>query len=167
MKKLFFILSVFILSFGNLNAQPAHSVIQGSGELLSEIAITPGGDLNFGIMTREQDNTVDVANDDAGYFIISIDVVGEVLFSFNLPTHLTNGAGGQVPLTFSDTDAGYGFANQTGQQSTRFNPNTPTGIYLHNSQQDWHVYIGGTATPGVDAPMGTYSADITLTAEYN
>lgn len=148
-------------------AQPAQQNIGANGILYSEITIVADKDLEFGIMTRGQDNVIEVPDMGAGVFIMSIDEVGEIILTFELPTHLTNGDGGQVPLTFTETSAGYGFSNQTGQQATLFNPNTPTPIYFHNSSQDWNIYIGGIATPATDAPMGEYSAEITLTADYN
>ena len=151
-------------------AQPAQQNISATGSILSEISIVADRDLEFGTMTRGQDNIITVADENAGRFLMTIEEVGDILLTFDLPTHLTHdddGNNSQVPLTFNSTSAGYGFANQSGQQSTTFDPNTPTAIYFHNSQQDWHIYIGGIATPGLDAPMGDYSAEITLIAEYN
>ena len=169
MKRIFLTLTILLYTIVSI-AQPTQQNISATGSILSEISIISAGNLEFGTITREQDNIILVSDENAGRFLMSIEEVGEILLTFDLPTHLTHdddGNNSQVPLTFNNTSAGYGTADQSGQQSTTFNPNTPTAIYFHDSQEDWHIYIGGIATPGLDAPMGDYSAEITLTAEYN
>lgn len=163
------ILTVLLLTLFTImtTAQPVQQTIGANGFLTSEIFIFAENDLEFGLMTRGEDNVISVADLEAGQFIMSIEEVGEIVLAFTLPTHMTNGSGGLVPLSFSETSAGYSGENQNGQQATLFNPNTPTPIYFHNANQDWRIYIGGTATPGVDAPTGGYTAEIILSAEYN
>lgn len=81
--------------------------------------------------------------------------------AFDLPGALQRPAGGQIPLTFGPSDAHFSASGGTGDRLP-FDPTTPWTVTL--TQQGWSwIFLGGAALPPAQAPLGEYSATITLT----
>jgi len=80
--------------------------------------------------------------------------------SFVLPTQLTGSNGGALPLSFSGMDAMYSPTGRVGD-GVSFDPRTPFVISDAPSGWSW-LYLGGTVTPPVNAPLGAYTATILL-----
>ncbi len=81
--------------------------------------------------------------------------------SFDLPAEMSRPEGGSIPLLFGAADAQFSASGGTGDRIP-FDPNTPWTITL--TQQGWSwIFLGGTVQPPPQAPLGTYSATITLT----
>jgi hypothetical protein len=90
---------------------------------------------------------------------VNLSLVG---FQLTLPTSLT-GPGPAIPLTFSATDGMYRVNNSNPVGGTTFNPqNFVTPIAGLNS--DVYVWLGGSVSPPLNQPPGSYSATVVLTA---
>jgi hypothetical protein len=80
---------------------------------------------------------------------------------FDLPDALERGAGGSIPLHFEAGDAHFSASGGTGDRIP-FDPGTPWTVTLSSQGWSW-VFLGGTALPPAQAPIGSYTGTITLT----
>lgn len=87
----------------------------------------------------------------------------EVQLQFTLPGALA-GPGGSAPLLFGPADGAHGPApSAPGLQP--FDPRLPL-TFVMPSAQVYYVWIGGTVSPPIQLPAGTYTATIVLTVAY-
>jgi hypothetical protein len=88
----------------------------------------------------------------------------EMILSFILPTGLTGPGGASLPLSFGPIDGGLSYSGNVTDQLP-FDPRSPLLIVLPpgGGAQRAHIFLGGTATPPGQAPLGAYSGSIVLT----
>jgi hypothetical protein len=89
---------------------------------------------------------------------------GEIMLSFLLPVSLTGPGGASLPLSFGPTDGGISPDGNSGSQMS-FDPQVPIVVSIPPWPILWRrwVYLGGTALPPAQIPLGSYSGTITLT----
>lgn len=138
--------------------------IAANASVQSPITVDSGNDLEFGDVFPGVAKSVARTDAEAGSFTISGQASTTVFLNFDLPTTLVDGAN-NLPIAFSDTDAGRNTANTQGS-ATSFDPNVETSTAL-SAGGDLYVWIGGTVTPSIAQVAGTYTADITLTVTYD
>jgi hypothetical protein len=83
-----------------------------------------------------------------------------VEISFALPAALVRAGGGEVPLGFVSGDAFF-WPLGLGGAYVPFDPTAPWTVTLGDDDWEW-ITLGGTALPPAQAPLGSYSAGITL-----
>lgn len=88
----------------------------------------------------------------------------EMILSFILPNGLTGPGGANLPLSFGPTDGGLSYSGNVTDQIP-FDPLSPLLIVLPpgGGAQRAHIFLGGTATPPGQSPLGAYSGSIVLT----
>ncbi len=156
-------------------ASRAYRTLQ-AGVLLGALAVPPAvaqgaplsvqvrQDLTFGTVIRGVATTVsrfDAAN--AAQWRVRGVGDTEVRIDITLPNALI-AAAASLPLQFAGGDGGYSDSNSfTG--SLAFDPHLPLIATLPKNGQ-LYVFLGGTAIPGPQQPIGTYTATITLSVAY-
>jgi hypothetical protein len=85
----------------------------------------------------------------------------ELLVTFTLPSVLTAGGGGAIPIVFGASDAGYS-ASQSIASQIPFDPALPFTATLSNNGRG-SIFLGATLQPGAAAPPGGYTAPVTIT----
>lgn len=89
---------------------------------------------------------------------------GTVLGWFLLPNRLDGPGNASIPLSFGPGAAGYSPDGSAGSQAA-FNP---SGIRFLSLPSDGtaSIFLGGTASPAAQTPVGRYTATISLTLFY-
>ncbi len=83
--------------------------------------------------------------------------------TLSLPTSLTRvGGGGSLPISFCNTCAIYRLTNNP-VGGTVFNPNVPLYNLNITLLATMYFWLGGTVTPSVTQPAGSYTGTITIT----
>ncbi|MBK7428990.1 MAG: DUF4402 domain-containing protein [Saprospiraceae bacterium] len=97
-----------------------------------------------------------------GVFTVSAGEGTSVDLSYTFPTVLVNATLDELPISFT---SGWGEAND----NTATDPVTMAGTTNIDEFPAGLVYVmlGGTVTPALSQAPGLYTADVTLTAEYN
>jgi hypothetical protein len=88
----------------------------------------------------------------------------ELLVSFLLPAGLTGPGGATLPLSFGPVDGGLSYSGNVTDQIP-FDPRSALLVVLPpggGAQRAW-IFLGGTATPPGQSPLGAYSGSIVLT----
>lgn len=89
----------------------------------------------------------------------------QLQLTFALPPNMTGPGGAAMPLSFGGDDAGFSttqsVANQVG-----FDPRLPFVATMGGPPGRASVFLGGTVTPLVSQPAGSYTGTITLTVVY-
>lgn len=93
----------------------------------------------------------------AGQFRISGVFLRNVQISFVLPTVMNGPLGATMPISFSNTDAGYSTFLQA---NTPFNPNAPYNETVFFAAT---IVLGGRVNPAPTQRGGSYSANIVMT----
>jgi len=93
----------------------------------------------------------------SGQFRIAGVLIRNVTITFTLPPVMNGPAGATMPLTFTNTSAGF---TTVFQGNTPFNPNTPYNetVFLNAT-----ISIGGRVSPSPTQRSGNYSAPIVMT----
>ncbi len=99
----------------------------------------------------------------AGEFQVTGAKATQVRITFTLPPALMLG-GQTVPVQFAAADGGVSTSGTIGT-ATAFDPRVPLTATL-SQQGRLYLYLGGTALAGLQAPAGTYAANITVNACY-
>ncbi len=138
----------------------------GSIQPLAGQSVTGIRDLAFGAVIRGVPATV-APNDPvkSGRFYIRHQINRQVQVRFTLPTRLARvGGGGNLPISFSTTDA---IAQGTAPTSNPlvFNPNVTQTFNLVTSA-DFFVNLGGRVSPAGNQATGNYRGTITLTCTF-
>jgi hypothetical protein len=134
--------------------------------LAGQSLVTGLRDLAFGAVIRGVQTTVAPSDPiRSGRFYVRHQLNRQVRLSFTLPTQLARaGGGGNLPISFSTTDA---IAQGTAPSSTpvTFNPNNPITFTLVTSA-DFYVNLGGRVSPAANQATGNYSGTVTLTCTF-
>lgn len=109
-----------------------------------------------------------VARTDAlnsGRFDIRAAAGSQLQLSFALPAAMTGPGGATMPLSFGGSDAGFS-ATQSVASQVGFDPRVPFVATMGGPPGRAAVFLGGTVTPLVAQPAGSYTGTITLTVVY-
>lgn len=127
--------------------------------LSGQLSVYPVQDLAFGTIPAGSPavvNATDVARR------AELDIRGSGSYTLNviLPTQMMSVQGAHFPLSFSNTD---GIVYMPRLRWTyRFNPTTPTSLWIPWWESGVSIYLGGTAVPATSQPPGVYTATITV-----
>jgi hypothetical protein len=142
------------------------ALVLAATPLAGQSQVTGIRDLAFGIVIRGVQTTVS-PNDAirSGRFYVRHVLNRPVQLRFTLPTQLARvGGGGNLPISFSSTDA---LALGTGPTSVPvlFNPNNPQTFILRTSA-DFYVNLGGRVSPAANQPSGNYRGTVVLACNF-
>jgi len=142
------------------------------------ITINPDGDLDFDLVSQGINKTIGFENnvtagtaiggENTGRFHVEAATGSHVSFNFStLPSNLQVGEdGATMPIVYTaawgNTNDGSDVEEDLGSVSEE-GGDTVEGVV----DGAFYVFLGGTVQPANDQAAGTYTADITLTAEYN
>ena len=147
------------------------AVGQATATVLAALVVTSVQDLNFGDILQGVPSSADI---DVVAEAADFSVVGsggsEVALYLQLPEYLWNSTNtDRMQIAFSSTDceidANIGTAATKVAPATVDPYNLPA-TSLHATDNILHVYLAGSVYPAVDQAVGSYSADIVLTAAY-
>jgi hypothetical protein len=167
MKRLLQISLVLFLTTGLTTvalAQSSNTDITATANVLAQVDVTAGNDLDFGDVTPGTPTSVAVGDATAGTFTVTGNG-GSLNLSFTTPSNLT-GPGGNLPISFAAGDAAWGDGSTA---DNTFDPGAGTDLDISGDTSDGEitVFIGGTVSPGAGLQSGSYTGTITLTAAYN
>ena len=152
--------------------------ITGRAIVMSPIVINPDGDLDFALVSQGINKTIGFTNnvtagtstggENTGRFHVEAATGSHVSFNFStLPGILQIGEdGATMPIVYT---AAWGNSNDGDEVEEDLgaviqgNGSTVEGV----AGGAFYVFLGGTVQPANDQAAGTYTAEITLTAEYN
>ena len=177
---------LFLTVSNGLMAQATSSEsIEASAHVIQAISVAGERALDFGTVVAGTTKTIGLDGAatgafttmdgfetmQSGLFVVSAAPSSSVLLKFtDIPGVLTNGDNVEMEIEYI---AGFG-TNEAGTGTTGVNveENAPTSIDLFPSHEigdanGIYVFLGGSVTPAPDQAPGTYTAQITLTAEYN
>jgi uncharacterized protein DUF4402 len=89
----------------------------------------------------------------------------QLQLTFALPPDMTGPGGAVMPLTFGGGDAGFSVTQSVASQ-VGFDPRVPFVATMGGPPGRASVFLGGTVTPLVSQPAGSYTGTITLTIVY-
>jgi hypothetical protein len=147
------------------------AVGQATATVQAVLAVTSVQDLNFGNVLQGVPSSADIdVVAEAADFSVTGSGGAEVALYLQLPEYLWNSTNtDRMIIAFSSTDCEID-AN-IGTAATKVAPvvadpyNLPATA-LHATNNILHVYLAGSVYPAVDQAVGSYSADIILTAAY-
>lgn len=82
--------------------------------------------------------------------------------TLDAPSRLNGPGGASIPLTFSNSDAGYSPTGNINNQTQTFSPDGGSVVLWFTGRRTASIFVGGTATPSAAQAPGNYSAPITL-----
>jgi len=135
--------------------------IQATATVDQALTLTPGSDLDFGLVIPGFTKTVLVGDVTAGTFQIAGGNGLEVAFSFSTLTNPLTSGGNNLPITYTGV---HNTANSAAG-GTGFDPTVGATTFLSGSG-DLYIFLGGTVDASAGPPAGVYSGDVTLTAAY-
>ena len=151
------------------------AVGQATATVLAALIVTSVQDLNFGDILQGVPSSAGEAVDIDGVAeAADFSVVGsggsEVALYLQLPEYLWNSTNtDRMQIAFASTDceidANVGTAATKVAPATVDPYNLPATA-LHAVSNILHVYLAGSVYPAVDQAVGSYAADIVLTAAY-
>jgi Domain of unknown function (DUF4402) len=138
-------------------------LVAGAGQLRAQLVAATGiRDLGFGDVLPGVPNTVQPTDATrSGQFDILGPNLAQVEITFGLPTALTAGGGGTMPVSFSATSAGYSANGSIGSQ-VAFDPRVPYRANLSLLGRG-SAFIGGSLAPPGTQAAGTYSGPLSVT----
>jgi uncharacterized protein DUF4402 len=101
----------------------------------------------------------------SGQFDIRAAAGTQLQLTFALPPQMTAAGGAAMPLSFGGADAGFS-TTQSVTSQVGFDPRVAFVATMGSPPGRASVFLGGTVTPLVSQPAGTYTATITLTVAY-
>lgn len=151
---------------GPVAAQTSGS-INATALVRQPITISPGQDLDFGIVLQGTPATIASTDAAAGRFDATGTANANVNIDFTLPTNLVNGAN-NLPIgswtgcynqsAAVNSSGCTAIANMAGTTATSFGNVAGAGRL-------W-VFVGATVSPGASQAVGTYTNTATLTLTY-
>jgi hypothetical protein len=142
------------------------ALVTAARPLAGQSQVTGLRDLDFGAVIRGVQTTVAPTDPiRSGRFYVRHQLNRQVRVAFTLPTRLSRvGGGGNLPISFSTTDA---VAQGTAATSSpvTFNPNTAITFTLVTSA-DFYINLGGRVSPAANQATGDYSGTVTLTCTF-
>lgn len=149
--------------------------ISGKAEVMQAMNVTKQVDLDFGIVSQGAAKTIGLTNNvtglpnqgtqTTGRFLVSAAAATSIDLTFTQPTDLVKGAD---LLPIGTYVYGWNTANTYSGGTSLLNGGDvtmPTNVV--ETVNGIYVFVGATVTPGASQPIGSYAADITLTATYN
>ena len=127
-----------------------------------QVMVLANQSLEFGQLTPGVQMAV-APTDGVRRAAFSIETNGSYNIRFTLPTSMSNGSGGSIPVQFRTTDGRL----QTWLRNVTFNPNTGVNHTVWFLEPRVDVYLGGVAQPAVNVPAGAYTATITIMVTAN
>jgi len=175
--KFFIAVTILVSSAWSANAQNiGNDKIIGKAQVIQSINVSKQVDLDFGHVSQGYDKTIGLTNNVSGIpnhgtqttgrFLVSAAASTNLDLTFTTPPNLVFGP---YNLLIEDYTYGWHTAN-TFAGGTTFTGGTtditvPTNVV--ESTNGIYVFIGATVKPQVSQTIGSYEADITLTATYN
>ncbi|MEW6412755.1 MAG: hypothetical protein AB1483_09820 [Candidatus Zixiibacteriota bacterium] len=152
---------------------PAQEVAvgQATATVQAVLAVTSVQDLNFGNVLQGVPSSADIdVVAEAADFSVTGSGGAEVALYLQLPEYLWNSTNtDRMIISFSSTDceidANIGTA-ATKVAPVVADPYALPATNLHATDNILHVYLAGSVFPAVDQAVGSYTADIVLTAAY-
>jgi spore coat protein U-like protein len=142
-------------------AQSNSGSITATAVVQQPINVSGAQNLSFGNVFPGVNATVALADAGAGRYDVTGQASSPVTLTFTaLPTDL-NFTGNLLPVAFT---AGYNTAN-SGAGATPFTPASGASASLSGSGA-LYVFLGGTVTPAVNQPAGSYTGTVTLQVTY-
>lgn len=149
-----------LLAPGALAGQSNAASIQANANVLAPLTVNPGNNLLFNSVIPGINMNVAPGDANAGSFIVSGFGGLQVQMDFGtLPSNLSDGTN-NLPISFAADAAMWDNGSGTGA----FDPNGLSNANLSGGAMT--VYIGGTVSPDVQQPAGTYTGTISLTVTY-
>ncbi len=152
--------------------------ITGRAEIMAPIVINADGDLDFDLVSQGINKTIGFNNnvtdgtatgdENTGRFEVEAATGSHVSFNFStLPSNLQIGEeGATMPIVYTaawgNTNDGSDLEEDLGAV-IQGEGDTVKGV----EDGKFYVFLGGTVQPTNTQEAGVYTADITLTAEYN
>jgi hypothetical protein len=148
------------------SAQTAQGDIQALANVLTALSVTPGDDLDFGLVVQGVAKTVDpsapASGTQSGKFTIGGQVSQAVSVAFTLlPANLTSGAN-NLPITYT----GIHHTSNTPAGGTAFVPSAGVASTLLSGSGNLYIFLGGTVTPAAGQASGSYSGTVTVQVAY-
>ena len=147
------------------------AVGQATATVQAVLAVTSVQDLNFGNVLQGVPSSADIdVVAEAADFSVTGSGGAEVALYLQLPEYLWNSTNtDRMKVSFGSTDceidANIGTA-ATKVAEVVADPYNLPATNLHATNNILHVYLAGSIFPAVDQAVGTYTADIVLTAAY-
>ncbi|MEO7513216.1 MAG: hypothetical protein ABIZ91_15795 [Gemmatimonadaceae bacterium] len=120
-------------------------------------------DLAFGTVLTGSLTSVAPTDVKAAYFKITGVSGVNGGFTFTLPSQLTRGGGGTLPVTFCTTCGIYKANSSNPVGGTTFNPNTSVTGLIYLTSTTIHIWLGASLNPPLAQQAGAYSATVVLT----
>ena len=142
---------VLLLGMLGLGPRPATAQLQVSGIR----------NLAFGTVIAGIPTTVTPTDPSrSGQFEFIAPTNSTVRLDLTLPTALQGPSAATMPINFGSSD-GLIVGTAPGSVPTRFNPKSNRTYKLTSDRNE--VFLGGTVSPAINQPAGSYSATVTLT----
>ena len=123
----------------------------------AQVLVTAEQELAFGQLTPGVPATVQTT-DVANRAKLSLQGTGRYRISFTLPTSLSGPSGNTIPLTFGGSDGRVEIRTKI----EIFDPAVGHEFRVNPADRSAQIYLGGTASPSLSVPPGTYSATIVM-----
>lgn len=123
----------------------------------AQVLVVPERDLEFGQLTPGAAAVVSPA-DVTRRAQLTIRAQGRYSVTFELPAHLTDQAGNQIPLQFAATDGRVEIRSKV----LTFDPTQSLDLRINPAEQEASLFLGGRAVPAAGQPAGTYTATIVM-----
>ena len=157
--------SAVVAAFLSLGAMPAvaqSANINAIANVFQAITVTGANTLDFGNVFPGVAKTIAVANASAGRFDLTGQGSAPVQLTFTLPTNLVNG-GNNLPI---GTWTGCTSPTTSPAGCTSFTPSGTATTTAFSGTGAVSVFVGATVSPAANQPAGSYTALVTLTANY-
>ena len=171
MKTLKFFTAVLFFIGLTTAVQAQQQVVEASATIVSELTVDQPRGLEFGQVIVDNAKTVLPSEATSGRVRVSSGATANIAIAFDL-SDLSDGVGGYaltdganaLPITFGSGAAAWS-NDDDGTGQTAFDPTS--GIQLSpTTATTFYVFIGGTVTASDTQALGTYTGDITISAEY-
>lgn len=162
-------------AFSAMGQNTANKAISGKAIVMQAITVTNQVDLDFGIIAQGANKTIGLTNNVTGWnegtqstgrFLVSAAATTSIDLAFTVPTDLVKGS--DVLLPIDTYTYGWDVTNDYATGTTLVNGGDVTmPTNLVETVNGIYVFVGATVKPGPSQAIGSYAADITLTATYN
>ncbi|MFP4692068.1 MAG: DUF4402 domain-containing protein [Bacteroidales bacterium] len=164
--KILFAAIIFVgLSSSAVGQTTDNDNLTATAVILSDIAVTQENDLEFGQLFPDETSDIARTSDDAGRFLVdAADGANVTLTLSGLGDLELNGeTTTTLPTTFR---AGWAKDNAYSTDPVDWS-DTNDVLTIEGTPASFYVFLGGEVTPETGQTPGTYTKEITLTAEYN
>ena len=141
---------------------PVPAAAQGGGG--GDLVVTRLADLSFGTMYAGMPTQVLHTDATAAQFEVQGPRDATVLVTFSLPSSIRSGAN-TLPVMFQPGDASWSGQDRPSGRTT-FDPAAGTTVVVPRSRR-FYVWLGGTVSPPMSQPAGSYAGTLTVTVVVN